>query len=48
MNNNEYLWEMEYLAYLDRWMADPTDRMPLTYVEWRNSVDPSLVENQEG
>lgn len=45
----EYLWEMEYLAYLDLWMNDVTDRMPLPlpYEEWRKRVGTSVVEETE-
>lgn len=42
----DYLYEMEYEAYVDSW------NMPLMCFEdwkdWRDSVETSMVANQEG
>ena len=44
--NEDYLYEMEYEAYTDSW-----HRPLMTFEEWkgwRDSVETSMVANQEG
>lgn len=43
----DYLDEMEYLAYVDLCLSSPVGRMPMCYEDWRKSVDSSLVESTE-